>query len=33
IHARPYHAAAKGKSRDVRTVRLQFLPMLSENIC
>ena len=31
IHARPYHAAAKGKiERWFRTVRLQFLPMLSE---
>ncbi len=31
IHARPYHAAAKGKiERWFRTIRLQFLPMLSE---
>jgi len=31
IHARPYHAEAKGKiERWFRTVRLQFLPMLSE---
>jgi transposase InsO family protein len=31
IHARPYHAAAKGKiERWFRTVRLQFLPLLSE---
>lgn len=30
IHARPYHAAAKGKiERWFRTIRLQFLPMLS----
>lgn len=31
IHARPYHPQAKGKiERWFRTVRLQFLPMLSE---
>lgn len=31
IHARPYHAAAKGKiERWFRTVRLQFLPRLSK---
>ena len=31
IHARPYHAQAKGKiERWFRTVRLQFLPMLSD---
>lgn len=31
IHARPYHAAAKGKiERWFRTIRLQFLPMLSK---
>jgi len=31
IHARPYHAEAKGKiERWFRTVRLQFLPMLSQ---
>jgi putative transposase len=31
IHARPYHAAAKGKiERWFRTVRMQFLPMVSE---
>ena len=31
IHARPYHAAAKGKiERWFRTIRMQFLPMLSE---
>jgi hypothetical protein len=31
IHARPYHAEAKGKiERWFRTIRLQFLPMLSE---
>jgi len=31
IHAKPYHAQAKGKiERWFRTVRLQFLPMLSE---
>jgi transposase InsO family protein len=31
IHARPYHAAAKGKiERWFRTVRMQFLPLLSE---
>lgn len=31
IHARPYHAQAKGKiERWFRTVRLQLLPMLSE---
>ena len=30
IHARPYHAAAKGKiERWFRTVRMQFLPLLS----
>ena len=31
IHARPYHAAAKGKiERWFRTIRLTFLPLLSE---
>lgn len=31
IHARPYHAEAKGKiERWFRTIRLQFLPLLSE---
>jgi len=31
IHARPYHAEAKGKiERWFRTIRLQFLPMLTE---
>ena len=31
IHARPYHTAAKGKiERWFRTIRLQFLPMLSK---
>jgi transposase InsO family protein len=31
IHARPYHAEAKGKiERWFRTIRLQFLPMLKE---
>ena len=31
IHARPYHAAAKGKiERWFRTVRMQFLPIVSE---
>ncbi len=31
IHARPYHAAGKGKiERWFRTIRLQFLPRLSE---
>lgn len=31
IHARPYHAESKGKiERWFRTVRLQFLPMLSQ---
>ena len=32
VHARPYHAAAKGKiERWFRTVRMQFIPLLKQN--